>query len=224
VVGPDGTINFTGFWGDYELTINGQPYVLTLDKGTTQYSLVVAPGDFNGDHAVDGADYVIWRETVGSTTDLRADGNGDRVIDDNDYAVWRSQFGATYASGLSLVEVPEPQCCFLLVVGAAIGQLRRRRFHSAVRADGNGDGVIDEDDYAVWRANFGTVYSSGAALRGIVPEPSVAVTTLLGTAIGVSASRRKRRTSREGFRGRFCAAALTAIGGLNHGFERPLRS
>ena len=31
---------------------------------------------------MDAADYVVWRESAGSSTDLRADGNGDLIIDD----------------------------------------------------------------------------------------------------------------------------------------------
>src|SRR5262245_24200834 len=32
----DGTINFNGYYGDYELTIGGQKYNLTLKKGTSR--------------------------------------------------------------------------------------------------------------------------------------------------------------------------------------------
>jgi GH35 family endo-1,4-beta-xylanase len=130
VVAPDGTISFNGFWGDYELTINGQVYSLTLSKGQNAYSLVIKPGDYNADGTVDSSDYVVWRRALDSG-DLRADGNGDLLIDNDDYAVWRSQFGETYAIGLGLVEVPEPQWYFLLVAGAAIGQLSRRRVYLA---------------------------------------------------------------------------------------------
>ncbi len=41
-------------------------------------------GDYNGDGTVDSADYVLWRKTEGSTTDLRADGNGDGRVDKAD--------------------------------------------------------------------------------------------------------------------------------------------
>ena len=42
-----------------------------------QFSFRVSrtPGDYNGNSNVDAADFVIWRETLGSTTDLRANGN-----------------------------------------------------------------------------------------------------------------------------------------------------
>lgn len=115
VVGEDGTINFDGFWGDYELTIDGQTYPLTLTKGETLYSLPIAPGDYNADGTVDAADYVVWRATEGSTN-LSADGNGDRVIDEDDYNVWRSNFGTVHAPGSgSTASAPEPQTLTILV-------------------------------------------------------------------------------------------------------------
>lgn len=128
VVGEDGTINFTGFWGDYTLTINGQPYNLTLSKGQLLYSMAIRPGDYNGDGRVDAADYIVWRSTQNSTTDLRADGDGNGVIDGADFNVWRSLFGATYASSAaSLASVPEPQTIAMLtstlfLVSARIGR------------------------------------------------------------------------------------------------------
>jgi hypothetical protein len=51
---------------------------------------VAMAGDFNRDGHVDAADYTIWRDTKGSTTDLRADANGDGVIDSADYDVWKA--------------------------------------------------------------------------------------------------------------------------------------
>ena len=40
---PDGTIDFTGFYGDYLVTINGQTYPLSLLKGVTEYTLIPEP-------------------------------------------------------------------------------------------------------------------------------------------------------------------------------------
>jgi hypothetical protein len=54
-------------------------------------------GDYNANGAVDAVDYVLWRETRGSTTDLRADGNADGFIDVADLLVWRANFGKTAA-------------------------------------------------------------------------------------------------------------------------------
>ncbi|MEO1498426.1 MAG: hypothetical protein AAFV43_14880, partial [Planctomycetota bacterium] len=52
-----------------------------------------ARGDFNGDSAVDIVDYTVWRDTLGSTTDLRADANDDGVVDEMDRDVWVTNFG-----------------------------------------------------------------------------------------------------------------------------------
>jgi endonuclease/exonuclease/phosphatase family metal-dependent hydrolase len=57
------------------------------------------PGDYNANHSVDAADYVVWRKTLNSTTQLQADGSGptvgvpNGVVDQADYAFWRSRFG-----------------------------------------------------------------------------------------------------------------------------------
>jgi GH35 family endo-1,4-beta-xylanase len=130
IVGDDGTIDFNGFWGDYNLTLNGQPLAsVNLEKGTSLYSVVIAPGDYNGDHVVDAADYVIWRTSAGSTTDLRADGNGDRIVDDSDYDVWRSHAGATYTFAASTTaNVPEPDLSIVAVCLLLAGVGRRRIF------------------------------------------------------------------------------------------------
>lgn len=125
-VGPDGTIEFAGFYGNYELTIGSQKFNLSFAKGTPAYSLVVAAGDYNGDGSVDAADYVVWRSTLGSASDLRADGNGNLVIDNGDHDIWRSAFGhtyafATHANTLPNFTVPEPtSTCLLLPVAVLL--------------------------------------------------------------------------------------------------------
>jgi hypothetical protein len=55
-------------------------------------------GDYNIDGIVNAADYVLWRESFGSTSDLRADGNRNNVVDQADYDVWRANFGETAQS------------------------------------------------------------------------------------------------------------------------------
>jgi hypothetical protein len=127
-VGPDGTIDFTGFYGDYEITVGGETFDLTLVKGTPLYSLVVAPGDYNGDGTVDAGDFTVWRDTLGSPGDLRADGNGNLVIDSGDYDMWKALFGTTYGGGAGSVTagVPEPATVLLLLVGCAGACCRRR--------------------------------------------------------------------------------------------------
>lgn len=56
-------------------------------------------GDYNHDGIANLADYVVWRDTLGSTTDLRANGYNlgasENVIDQADYAIWNQNFGNT---------------------------------------------------------------------------------------------------------------------------------
>jgi hypothetical protein len=51
------------------------------------------PGDYNFDGIVDAADYTVWRDTLGSSTDLRSDCNASGMVDANDYDFWKSRFG-----------------------------------------------------------------------------------------------------------------------------------
>lgn len=127
-VGPDGTIDFSGFYGVYEITIDGQTFILDLTKGQSQYSLAVAPCDYNADGLVDAADYTLWHDTLGSTADLRADGNGNFIIDEGDFDVWKSLFGTSYAGAGqgSAAAVPEPGTWLLGMFAAALVRLRRR--------------------------------------------------------------------------------------------------
>src|SRR6202007_2157730 len=39
------------------------------------------PGDFNHDGIVDAADYTVWRDSLGQTGNVAADGNEDNVVD-----------------------------------------------------------------------------------------------------------------------------------------------
>ncbi len=70
-------------------------------------------GDYNHSGRVDTADFILWRNSTGSTTNLAADGNANRVIDAPDYDIWRSNFGRTAGIGAGTVDlensaVPEP--------------------------------------------------------------------------------------------------------------------
>ena len=63
------------------------------------------PGDYNLSSVVDAADYIVWRDTLGSMIDLRADGSGpstgvpNGVVDQFDYTFWRANFGAVGVPG-----------------------------------------------------------------------------------------------------------------------------
>jgi len=80
--------------------------------------------DYNENGVVDIADYEIWTQTLGSTTDLRADGNNDMVVDAADFTAWRDTLGDTSTASLDSANVPEPAGWLLLVAGMAVLALR----------------------------------------------------------------------------------------------------
>jgi CSLREA domain-containing protein len=71
-----------------------------IDMGAVEWQLNPLAGDYNFNGVVDAADYTVWRDLLGSTTDLRADGTSaaaagvpDGVVDELDYAFWKANFG-----------------------------------------------------------------------------------------------------------------------------------
>jgi autotransporter-associated beta strand protein len=91
------------------------------------------PGDYNHDGTVNAADYTVWRDTLGSTTNLAADGNGDNSIDAGDYDVWKLHFGEMTSSGSgagSGATVPEPATAWLVLSSASAILLFRRQTRS----------------------------------------------------------------------------------------------
>jgi hypothetical protein len=88
------------------------------------------PGDYNHDDRVDAADYLAWRKTFGSTTELAADGSGNMVIDTDDYNVWRANFGRLFGgSGVTgaIRAVPEPSGLAVVIAGMAVTWAARRK-------------------------------------------------------------------------------------------------
>ncbi|MEN1678795.1 MAG: hypothetical protein AAGJ46_04340 [Planctomycetota bacterium] len=82
-------------------------------------------GDFNDDGLVDAADYTVWRDNLGSSSDaLNGNGTGDPsgLVVIADYLLWRSQFGASAGASQLPASVPEPgalaiACCLAGLLG-----------------------------------------------------------------------------------------------------------
>ena len=95
--------------------------VLNLSSSLTSTQLdslfAVLQGDYNGDGIVDAADYTVWRDSLGSTTALAADGDNNHVIDQADYDIWKTNFGKTsggaaaleFCSGACVCPTPGPR-------------------------------------------------------------------------------------------------------------------
>ena len=84
-------------------------------------------GDFDGDGSIDAVDYILWRDTFGSRTELLADGNNNGIVDAADYNIWRNNFAPR------TVPLPEPGgllTCFVATVPVAVWRLRTVR-HNA---------------------------------------------------------------------------------------------
>ncbi len=47
-------------------------------------------GDYDQNGIVDGADFLKWQSTLGSSADLSADGSGNGVVDAGDLTIWKS--------------------------------------------------------------------------------------------------------------------------------------
>jgi fibronectin-binding autotransporter adhesin len=86
-----------------------------------------ALGDYNHNGVVDAADYTLWRDTLGSSTSLAADGNGNGSIDAGDYTIWTTNFGNHSGAGASSNSaVPEPTTLSMLLAGILTICCRRR--------------------------------------------------------------------------------------------------
>jgi len=116
--------NVGSLFPDLENEFPGNQYV------TIPVAASVA-GDYNGNGIVDAADYTIWRDTLGSTTDLRANGDNTGAsagkIDQADFTFWKSHFGGLGSASFGSGAVPEPSSITLAIVGILLGGRMLRR-------------------------------------------------------------------------------------------------
>jgi hypothetical protein len=119
--------------------VPSEPFLIALNHNlsTEEYGLAAReinaaaslPGDFNGNDAVDGADFLAWQRSFGSTTELAADGSLNGTVDADDLAVWKANFGRTWpASGIGVAAVvPEPSTLSIATLMFAAFAARRQR-------------------------------------------------------------------------------------------------
>lgn len=73
--------------------------------------------DFDGNGAVDGADFLIWQRGSGAAGGLsQGDANNDGIVNADDLGIWKTQFG-TGAATAAIGAVPEPAAAMLLAIG-----------------------------------------------------------------------------------------------------------
>ena len=101
VAGTGGVPEFDQRGAPFSRVVGGR-----IDMGAVEWQVNPLPGDYNFNGVVDAGDYTVWRDTLGSTTDLRADGSSamtpgapDGVVDEFDYAWWKANFGNVLEQG-----------------------------------------------------------------------------------------------------------------------------
>jgi hypothetical protein len=113
----------------------GNLFSVTNMPGRTIYTYIIPllqiPGDYNDDGIVDAADYVVWRNAEGTTTQLPNDDDIGGTVGDAQYQLWRSHFGISNAvtgtSSLTHSPVPETSATVMAMFGMAWLSIARRR-------------------------------------------------------------------------------------------------
>jgi hypothetical protein len=162
--GTTGTFPLTFGAAQNNVLVQGTATNLPLNLSGGQITVlpntpVGVPGDYNSNGVVDAADYVMWRDRLGTATTLPNEVAGVTPgnVTNEDYTAWRARFGRTSGSGsgaaLAAAAVPEPSTwaalgglalvLFLTGARAATGQnaarpafawaVRRRNDHGGVR-------------------------------------------------------------------------------------------
>ncbi|MEX2316831.1 MAG: hypothetical protein WD669_06755 [Pirellulales bacterium] len=132
-----------------------------------EFTFAVLNGDYNGDFAVNAADYVIWRNALGHAGDFTADGDGSGGVDRSDYDYWKSKYGHTLPPPELLGDYNYNRRVDAADYSMWRNSLGRTGVTPFGGADGDGDGDITRDDYDVWKSHFGQpVPASGAEAGG----------------------------------------------------------
>jgi rhamnogalacturonan endolyase len=106
-------------------------------------------GDYNANGEVDAADYVLWRKTLGSTTNAPTDGSGNGLVDQADYDVWTANFGQASSQGvathaLALPATHDASAIEIAIVGASTdsGTVSSAASKSTTSASSNREAVV----------------------------------------------------------------------------------
>ena len=128
----NGVSQAVGIWG---ASGSGAQFTTPLLTGTgwLQVSAFIPPplvGDYNQDGVVSGADYALWRNSIGATGIANRDPSNTGLVGQADYVSWRAQYGKSVlgaGDGMSdNAAIPEP-ASVALACGAFIVSLASRR-------------------------------------------------------------------------------------------------
>jgi hypothetical protein len=96
---------------------------------------VTLAGDYNASGKVDAADYVLWRDKLGTLTTVPNDTTPGWLAP-GDYNVWRTNYGRTAGAGATVeaASIPEPSMLVLAMIGVlAFAPGRSLRLSTAAR-------------------------------------------------------------------------------------------
>jgi hypothetical protein len=170
--------------------------VASIPQGGTGFPQLIPPampGDYNRDGAADAADYTVWRDTLGATGYIAADGNKNSTIDTGDLSLWQASLATRILpQGLPADFNHDGQ------VDAADYTMWRDTLGQSVAngtgADANLNGLIDSGDYAMWKSSFGVASLVGAgAMSADVPERSTLVYAAIAVLLLMVFRRRRAR-------------------------------
>jgi autotransporter-associated beta strand protein len=119
----DGVSQAVGTWGAVGNSAADFQSPFITGSGLLQVSTFVIPplaGDYNQDGTVDAADFVVWRDNLGSGTSLPNDDTAG--VGPDDWDRWVANFGQTNGNGAGILNaaVPEPESLALIVTVCAI--------------------------------------------------------------------------------------------------------
>lgn len=94
-------------------------------------------GDYNGNGAIDAADYTAWRDAVAAASTVLLNDATPGIVDESDFLYWRTHFGESLggggagSAGALPIENPVPEpATWLLTVLAMAALVARQRFRS----------------------------------------------------------------------------------------------
>jgi hypothetical protein len=124
-----------GLTGTFPITFGANQFNTLVDSGANlvpvnltdvgQITVMSTPagvaGDYNNNGIVDAADYVLWRNNLGTSFALPNEVSGvtPGTVTSDDYNAWRVRFGRTSGSGASAAlagAVPEPSALVLFLL------------------------------------------------------------------------------------------------------------
>ena len=181
---PIGDVSVAGFTTDVDKAGLSVQYILSEN--------LPLPGDYNNNHAVDAADYTMWRDHLGQTFQLTNEGFSVTAgtVTTEDYNVWRANFGrsstTTFRTGSVVFDltagsgggslggspVPEPSAGLLMLMGlGTIGLVRRnanrRAERQSVRASGR-LGTLPELGVDTMSKRIGVLLTAMASLGAVL--------------------------------------------------------